>query len=304
MRKNFLFGCFPSLVRLTIFHLMIFSIAAQEQGQKANADLAKIHNVLLDWQRLAQQNGFVFVGEVSRNEQIRQKRCAKGVEQLIAYRVLDVLWNYPNSLVSKGYTVSKGFVDCKQNALPELFKRGTKIITHCEAPGGMGYICDGPILYSGDRLEKVQGWLSALRSHHGSSVLLQIHYHLLKAPKQGQTKPRLLLGRVLSITATNIRMGQSVIVLPTMRLAVTEVLWGSYKNAEIEATCPNRSCSKVPIGSTAVAYCEEFGDTSREMPSTCRLSSTEPTEDDIKLLRGWVAEARQLQKENLRRPAN
>src|SRR5271166_2328135 len=73
-------------------------------GEAAGSAMLVIRERLLDSQRLAQNRGFVFIGEVSRNDQVRQKRCAaRGVEHKVAYRASEVLWNYPGSMVRENY---------------------------------------------------------------------------------------------------------------------------------------------------------------------------------------------------------
>ncbi|HWZ97114.1 MAG TPA: hypothetical protein VN025_05070 [Candidatus Dormibacteraeota bacterium] len=283
---------------------VVFSEAALEEIQRwvstvkqsgGDFDLAKIHDALLDAERLARHDGFVFTGEVSRNEQIHQKRCATGVEQVVAYRVSDVLWNYADSLVGKDYSVSKGFIDCKQRALAEPFTRGTKIIVHCELEHGAGYRCDDPVLFSEERLKKVQVWVNELREREGDPELLQIHYHLRDSLELAPTRPKLIFGKVLSLTANRFPVPQSVAILPTMQVAVSDVLWGYYKEAEVKVICPNRNCSTVTIGSEVIVYCEFLGSNYTETAPYCRYSSTNFSDESVKRVKVWVSEARQKQ---------
>jgi hypothetical protein len=280
--------------------------AAMEDSKRRTADLdggmgigsamLVIQERLRDTQRLAQERGFVFVGEVSRNDEVRQKRCtARGVEHKVEYRVSEILWNYWDSLVKTGDDVRKGFIDCRQAPLPPPFVAGTKVIVYCEASmRGRGDICDAPVLLTDERLRKVRVWIEELRQREGDPVLLQIHQHLHDSMQLSPTHPLLLLGQVTWIEPRPRYSVSTITMLPTMRASVSRVLWGYFKESEITSVCPARDCSNLSVGEKVIVFCEyPWPDYNATKPGCGGFVSSAYTDENVRRVEGWAKEARQ-----------
>ncbi len=266
-----------------------------KQEDRGDTILWALHAPLEDPDRLAKKRGFLFEGEISRNEQIHQRRCASGLEQKIAYRVKQVLWDYPDSLLGPGYTVSKDFIDCRRTPLPN-WGPGTRVIAYCEALHGQGYNCLAPVMFTDDRLFRVKQWIAELRAREGNPELLKMHSLLRDSLELAPSRPLLLLGKVTALPPKRSFMVQSVPMIPTMRVAVSRLLWGYYKEAEVNAVCPHRDCSDVPVGSKVIAYCEAMGGVYRGPQAFCALATVDASGENIHRAEKWAGQARQNQR--------
>jgi hypothetical protein len=93
--------------------------------------LAEIHEHLQDWRTMAQQDGFVFVGEIETMRPVRTHRCQAGFENKVEYIVRDLFWSDVDSHVHKGYVVGKCFIDGTQKPLPAPLQEGSKVVVLC-----------------------------------------------------------------------------------------------------------------------------------------------------------------------------
>jgi len=261
------------------------------QQDRGDTVLWALHEPLQDSVRLAQHQGYVFVGEVSRNQKVRQRRCASGVEQKVAYRVSQVLWNYANSLVGPGYEVSKGFIDCRKT--PQIpFGEGTKVIVYCEAEPGQGYNCHAPVLFTDDRLSKLQSWVDELSRREGDPALLQIHNRLRDSLELGPSRPLVLFGQITRIDPPSYI---SRVSIPRyMHVAPSRLLWGYNKAPEVLVDCPFRDCSAVAVGAKVIAYCELLS-VYEGPPGRCSFASVAFTDENVHRVEEWVKQARQRQ---------
>jgi hypothetical protein len=214
MRPTFLFLLFVALCFAP-------SVRADDSRQ-----LAQFHNRLQDSPRLAQHRAFVFVGEISRMEAVRRLRCKSGIENKLAYRVSDVLWLDPDSVVRPGYVVEKDVIDCVQKQLPPPFDAGVKVIVYCEI--NRAYDCLMPVIFSDSSLRKVQSWIDELRRVEGDPVLLQIHYRLRDSIELAPSRPLLLIGQVTRVDQPQKFHVGGIAMRPGMRLTVSRLLWGYY----------------------------------------------------------------------------
>jgi hypothetical protein len=269
------------------------SLAKQEE--RGDSVLWTLHARLEDPNRMAKKQGFLFEGEIRRNETIRQRRCASGTEQKIEYRVNQVLWDYPDSLLHPGYTVGKDFIDCRRSHLPS-WQPGTRVIVYCDALTGLGDDCLAPVLFTNDRLVQVKQWIADLSKREGSPELLKMHYLLRDSLELAESRPLLLIGHVTSVTPRPKFAVQTISMLPTMRVTVVRLLWGYYKEAEVNAVCPHRDCSAVSVGANVIAYCQAM-DVYRRPPANCLLVSLDAGEENVHRAEQWAAQARQHQKE-------
>lgn len=267
-----------------------------KQEDRGDTFLWTLHPPLEDPPRLAQKQGFFFDGEISRNEEIHQKRCASGRERKIEYRINELLWDYPDSVLGPGYKVGKDFIDCRQTALP-TWGPGTRVIAYCEALAGQGYNCLPPVGFTHDRLFRVRQWIDELKGQEGNPELLKMHVRLRDSLELAPSRPLLLLGKVTWVTPKR-QFGapQSIAIVPTMRIAVSRLLWGYYKEAEVTADCPHRDCSTIAVDANVIAYCEAMGGVYYRPPAGCTLVSTETSEDNIHRVEQWAARAREHQR--------
>ena len=261
------------------------------QQDRGDTVLWALHEPLQDSERLAQHRGFLFVGEVSRNQKIRQRRCSSGVEQKVAYRVSQVLWNFANSLVGPGYEVSKGFIDCRQTQrIP--FGEGTKVIVYCEAEPGQGYNCHAPVLFTDDRLSKVQSLVDELRRTEGDPMLLQIHNRLRDSLELGTSRPLVLFGQITRIDPPSYI--NAVTIPRYMHVTPSRLLWGYNKAPEVLVDCPFRDCSDVAVGAKVIVYCELLS-VYEGPPGRCSFASAAFTDENVRRVEEWVNQARQRQ---------
>jgi len=266
-----------------------------KQEDRGDTTLWALHAPLQDPDRLAKKRGFLFEGEVSRNGEIHQRRCASGVERKIEYRVTQVLWDYPDSLLRPGYTVSKDFIDCRRTSLP-TWGAETRVIVYCEALLGQGYNCLAPVMFTDDRLFRVKQWIAELSAREGNPELLKMHYLLRDSLELAPNRPLLLLGRVTWVTPKpQFPFAQTIAILPTMRISDSRLLWGYYKEPEVNAACPHRDCSTVAVGSDVIAYCEAMG-ADRARPAYCALASPDANDENVRRTEQWAAQAREHQR--------
>jgi len=261
------------------------------QHDQGDARMLALHERLQDSDRLAKDNGFVFLGEVSQNEKIRQRRCASGFEQKVDYHVSQVLWNRADYPVAKGYGVSKGFIDCRQALLPPPFTEGAKVILYCEVPRD-GYVCGAPILFTDERLRKVQSWLDELSRREGDPPLLQIHNRLHDSLELGPARPLVLFGQVTQVDPPS--RFNLIMVERHMHVTNSRLLWGFNKAQEVAVICPLRDCSAVAVGAKVIAYCELLS-VYEGPPGRCPFASAAFTDENVRRVEEWVKQARQHQ---------
>ena len=266
-----------------------------KQEDRGDTTLWSLHAPLEDPDRLAKRQGFFFDGEITRNEEIHQRRCASGVERKIEYRVNHVLWDYPDSLLRPGYTISKDFIDCRRTQLPK-WPPGTGVLAYCEALPGQGYNCLAPVMFTGDRGFRLRQWIVELSAREGNSELLKMHHLLRDSLELAPSRPLLLLGQVTWVTPKrSFGVPQSIAIVPAMRVSVARLLWGYYKQEEVRAACPHRDCSNISVGSTVIVYCQAMG-AYRGPPAFCPLATPDTTDDNVHLAERWAAEARERQR--------
>lgn len=265
-----------------------------KQEEPINPVLSALHARLEDPDRLAKKQGFLFDGVINRKLAIHQPRCTSGLERKIEYRVDQVLWDYPDSLLRPGYVVSKDVIDCRQDSLP-TWATGTQVLVYCEALLGQGYDCLAPVRFTDDRLSRVKQWIADLGQREGNPELLKMHYLLRGSLELAPTRPLLLLGKVNWVTPKrSLGVPQSIAILPTMRVSVSRLLWGYYKEAEVTAVCPHRDCSGVAVGANVIAYCQAM-DVYRRPPANCPLVSVDASEGNVRRVEQWTAQAREHQ---------
>jgi hypothetical protein len=266
-----------------------------KQEDRGDTTLWALHAPLEDPNRLAKNQGFYFEGEISKNEEIHQPRCASGRERKIAYRIIQVLWDYPDSSLRPGYTVSKDFIDCRQTSLP-TWSPATHVIGYCEALSGQGYNCLSPVMFTGDRLFRVKQWIAELSAREGNPELLKMHHLLRDSLELAPGRPLLVLGTVTSVTPPHsFGFVQSVAMLPTMRASISHVFWGYYKQPEVSAVCPHRDCSIVSVGKNVIVYCEAMG-VYRGPIAFCALATPDISDENVQRVEQWTAQAREHQR--------
>ena len=277
-------------VEFTNEHLSkIESWIATIPRDKGDAVMLAMHDRLQDSSRLAQHRAFVFVGEISRMEAVRRPRCKSGIENKVAYRVSQILWMDPDSVVRSGYVVEKDFIDCAQNRLPPPFDVGVKVIVYCEIK--RAYDCQILVPFTDDRLRRVQLWIDELRRTEGDSVLLQIHYRLRDSLELTPSRPFLLFGQVTSVDLPRKFHIGSIVMRPGMLVTVSRLLWGYYKEPEVRALCPFWDCSGIAVGDSVIVYCESpYGP-----PGQCRFTTTAFTDENVRRVEEWARQARERQ---------
>jgi hypothetical protein len=286
-----------SLTRNVILSLcwLMCSTALQAQVAQSSTTLETLRAPLRDPNRLVKKQGFLFEGEISRNEEIHQHRCASGVERKIEYRVTEVLWDYPDSLLRPGYAISKDFIDCRRTSLP-TWGPGTRVIAYCEALLGQGDDCLAPVMFTDNRLFRVKQWIAELSAREGNPELLKMHYLLRDSLELMPSRPLLVIGKVTWVTPKrSLGVPQTISMLPTMRVSVTRLLWGYYKDLEVIAICPHRDCSGVAVGENVIAYCQGM-DVYRQPPANCPIVSLNAGEENVHRAEQWAAQAREQQR--------
>ena len=266
-----------------------------KQVDPGDSTLSALHLPLEDPDRLAKKRGFLFDGVINRKVAFHQPRCTSGLERKIEYRVDQVLWDYPDSLLRPGYMVSKEVIDCRQASLP-IWATGTRVLVYCEALMGQGYDCLAPVRFTEDRLFRVKQWIADLGQRDGNPELLKMHYLLRDSLELAPSRPLLLIGTVTWVTPKrSLGAPQTIAMLPTMRVSVTRLLWGYYKDAEVVAVCPHRDCSGIAVGANVIAYCQAM-DVYRQPPANCPLASLDATEENVHRGEQWAAQAGEYQR--------
>jgi hypothetical protein len=266
-----------------------------KQEEPGDSILSVLRAPLEDPDRLAKKRGFLFDGVINRKLAIHQSRCTSGLERKIEYRVDQVLWDYPDSLLRPGDLVSKEVIDCRQASLP-TWATGTRVLAYCEALSGQGYDCLAPVRFTDDRLFRLKQWIADLSLREGNPELLKMHYLLHDSLELAPSRPLLLIGRVTWVTPSrSLGAPQTIAMLPTMRVNMTRLLWGYYKEAEVVAVCPHRDCSRVAVGANIIAYCQAM-DVYRRPPANCTLASLDASEENIHRAEHWAAQAREHQR--------
>jgi hypothetical protein len=265
-----------------------------KQEDPGDATLSALHARLEDPDRLAKKQGFLFDGVINRKLAIHQPRCTSGLERKIEYRVDQVLWDYPDSMLRPGYVVSKDFIDCREASLP-TWATGTRVLVYCEALPGQGYDCLAPVRFTEERHLRIKQWIRELAGREDNPELLKMHYLLHDSLELAPTRPLLLIGKVTWVTLkSSIGIAQSIAILPTMHVNVTRLLWGYYKDAEVVAVCPHHDCSGVAVGANVIAYCQAM-DIYRHPPANCPLVSVEASEENVHRVEQWATQAREHQ---------
>jgi hypothetical protein len=251
-----------------------------KQEDRVDSTLWTLRAPLEDRDRLVKKQGFLFGGVINRKLAIHQPRCTSGLERKIEYRVDQVLWDYPDSLLRPGYLVRKDVIDCRQDSLP-TWATGTRVLVYCEALPGQGYDCLTPVRFTDDRLLRVKQWIENLAGREGNPELLKLHYLLHDSLELTPGRPLLLIGKVTWATPKpSLGVPQTMSILPTMRVSVTRLLWGYYKEPEVIAICPHRDCSGVALEANVIAYCQAM-DVYRQPPANCPLVSLNAGEENV-----------------------
>jgi hypothetical protein len=266
-----------------------------KQKEPGDPTLSALHVPLEDPDRLAKKRGFLFDGMINRKLAIHQPQCTSGLERKIEYRVDQVLWDYPDSLLRPGDVISKEFIDCRQALLP-TWATGTRVLVYCEALSGQGYDCLAPVRFRDDRLSRLKRWIAELSQREGNPELLKMHYLLHDSLELTPNRPLLLTGKVTWFTSKrSLGAPQTIPMLPTMRVNVTRLLWGYYRDAEVVAVCPHRDCSGVSVGANVIAYCQAM-DVYRQPPANCPLVSLDASEENGHRAEQWATQARERQR--------
>lgn len=258
-----------------------------------------MHHELTNWRGMALQRAFVFEGEISRMEQIRQRKCHSGTEEKLEYQVSEMLWDDPDSYIRKESKISKGYIDCTQQRLPQPFQVGSRVIVFCTH--SRREVCVSPVLSTSENLQKVKEWVVELAEEQGDSALLQIHERLVedgtwmrsswgKSPQStfvqnGEiVQPIAFLGEVAWIEPAP--KVWTVIPRRQMDLSVRQLVFGNDRETKIRAWCNSIDCGGVAVGMRVIAYCRD----SKYSPAECILSTTDP-EHNIEKLKKWSTEA-------------
>ncbi len=266
-----------------------------KQEDRGDSILWALHSPLEDPDRLAKKQGFLFDGMINRKLAIHQPRCTSGLERKIEYRVDQVLWDYPDSLLRPGYTVTKDVIDCRQAALP-TWATGTRVLVYCEALPGQGDDCLAPVRFTDDRLLRVKQWIGELAGREGNPELLKMHYLLHDSLEFTPDRPLLLVGKVTWVTPKrSFGVPQTISMLPTMRVSVIRLLWGYYKEPEVIAICPHRDCSGSAVGANVIAYCHAM-DVYRNPSARCPVVSLDASEQNVHRAEQWTGQAREHQR--------
>jgi hypothetical protein len=262
---------------------------------RGDSILWTLYAPLEDPDRLVRKQGVLFDGVINRKLAIHQPRCTSGLERKIEYRVDQVLWDYPDSLLRPGDLVSKEVIDCREASIP-TWATGTRVLVYCEALPGQGYDCLAPVRFTDDRLLRVKQWIGELAVREGNPELLKMHHLLHDSLELTSSRPLLLIGKVTWVTPKrSLGVPQTVSMLPTMRVSVTRLLWGYYKEPEVIAICPHRDCSGVVVGANVIAHCRAM-DVYRDPPARCPVVSLDASEENVHRAEQWAAQAREQQR--------
>lgn len=167
---------------------------------------------------------------------------------------------------------------------------------YCEALPGQGDDCRPPVRFTDERLSRLKQWIADLSQREGNPALLKMHHLLRDSLELAETRPLLLVGRVTWVTPKrSLGAPQTISMLPTMRVSVTRLLWGYYKEAEVIAVCPHRDCSGVAVGADVLAYCQAT-DVYRASLQNCPLVSPGASEENVHRAEEWSGQAREHQR--------
>jgi hypothetical protein len=260
--------------------------------------LDAIYRRLQDHRGLAQHHAVVFEGEITGLQAIPRPSCKAGVEHRVTYRISEILWLEPDKPEAPGYTVSKGFIDCREQLLPSSpFVVGAKVLVYCETR--RDFACLPPVELTNQNRMRLRSWLDQLRAAEGGPALLQIHEKLLqsvallrKTPPgmppvlNGETShPFLFVGQVTSVQKLSDFPARIILPRLEMDFAVSHVLWGDYKDSVVRAWCNSPHCGGATSGETVIAHC--YATRSR-----AECSAPAPySEDALKKVETWIVEA-------------
>ena len=260
--------------------------------------LNAIYKRLRDHRGLAQHHAVVFEGEITGLQAIPRPTCIAGVEHRVTYRISEILWLEPDKPEAPGYTVSKGFIDCREQLFPSPpFVIGAKMLVYCETR--RRFACLPPVELANQNGMRVRSWLDEVRSAEGGPALLQIHEKLLqsvallrKTPPgmppvlNGETShPFLFVGQVTRVQELSDFPMRTVVPRLEMDFAVSHVLWGDYKNSIVRAWCNSSQCGGATSGETVIMHC--YATRSR-----AECSAPAPySEEALKKVETWIVEA-------------
>ena len=282
---------------LVLLFVLGLSLLHADSTESMNA----IFKRLQDHQGVARNHALIFEGEITRLQVIPRRACKAGVEHRLTYRISEILWAEPDSPATSGYTVSKGFIDCTERPLSSPpFIVGTRVLVYCETK--LNLVCLSPVEITNKNRMKVRSWLDELRAAEGDPALLQIHERLrqsdelLRKTRLGAQPvlneeggdPFLFVGQVTSVQ--NLSDFPNLTVLPRleMDIAVSRVLWGSYKDTAVIAWCNSARCGGATAGETVIMHCY-----AARPPTECSAPASY-SDDSLKKVETWIAEASRI----------
>jgi hypothetical protein len=259
--------------------------------------LSAVHTRLQDHRRLAQDHAVVFAGEISQMQTIPRTTCKAGVEDRIAYRVAETLWVEPDSKVRPGYTVAKDFIDCREKQLPAPpFAVGVRVLVYCGVR--RGFNCLPPVELTDRNLHEIRTWLDDLRREEGNPALLQVHEALRQSAallqKRGSAlppmingeahRPFLFVGHINDIE----KLPEHPVFLVAPRLhmdiAVSQILWGDFKEPLVRAWCNSLACGGAESNEKVILHCYATS-------YIAECTAPAPYSDDsLKKVASWVTE--------------
>ncbi len=242
----------------------------------------------------------VFAGEISQMQTIPRPTCKAGVENRVVYRVTETLWVEPNSHVKPGYIVAKDFIDCREKPLRSPpFAAGGKVLVYCRVR--RGFDCLPPVEFTDGNLRDIRTWLDDLSREEGTPALLQIHEALLQSAALMQKRtatlpllingepyrPFLFVGQISDIE----KLPEHPVFLVQPRLhmdiAVSQILWGDFKEPVVRAWCNSLACGGAELSEKVILHCYATPSIA-ECTAPARYS-----EDSLKKVESWVVEVRQ-----------
>lgn len=277
--------------------LLVFTGSAATASQ--NAAFWKIHAQLQDHRKLAQQRGAVLIAEITKLESIPRPSCKAGVEHRATYRVVESLWNEPDSPEKPGYLISRDFIDCTEKPLTSPpFAVGVRVLLYCRRLKRYG--CLSPALYSEESFHQVQQWLDHLSAEEGDAALLQVHESLLHSAELLRSVPAgrpvavngelgwpfLFTGQVKSIEPPPLQVpiAMSVAIRRYMEIAVSKVLWGKFEETVVHAWCNSTYCGGAQPKENVIMHCQAT--------RLARFECSPPSvysEEKLKKVESWVA---------------
>jgi len=279
--------------------LLVLTVSSAATASQDAAAPRGIHARLQDHRALARQRGAILVAEISQIESLPHASCKSGVEHRVTYRIVETLWEDPDSPEEPGYIVSKGFVDCREKPLDSPpFAVGVKVLLYC---GKLhGYSCLPPAQYTDENLHTVRTWLDELRAEEGDSALLQVHERLLQSAEllrkvpagrpvaiNGElSQPFVFTGQVKSIEPPPLRgpTPMSVSVRRHMEIVVSRMLWGDFQEPMVHAWCNSPKCGGALPVENVILHCY----VTRSLAECSPPSSY--SEEKLRKVEAWVAE--------------